>query len=425
VTDISTLLEETEVQSKKGKLSNFNKLWLGETVSYFGTQITNVAFPLTALVILHATAMELGIINALTFLPFLLFTLFIGVYVDRRSKKMILMTSNIARALLLLCIPIAYWFGLLSIWFMYVITFSIGIFTIAFDAAFQTFIPELIPTNQLVKANAKFISSSSTATVAGPGLGGYLTQIFNSVIAILINVFTFLFSAICIWKIDSKEMPIKQTQQRLNMKKDIFEGIVFILKHPYIRPITLEAATYNIFSEMIMTLILIYAKQDLHLSAGVIGLFFSFDGIGAILGSILTGFVVKKIGIGPATIISMVVACCGPLFILFNSGSSTIISIIIMIGFFFNGIGLGLSNVTCTTIRQTIIPKNILALSLTSSRLLTWGPIPIGALLSGWLGDSIGLRAALLVGVIGLPFAAVWPLASRLWKLKSVEEYSE
>ncbi|WNB93370.1 MFS transporter [Bacillus sp. NEB1478] len=404
------------------RLSDFGKLWVGETISLFGSQISNVAFPLTAVGILNATSKELGILNALAFSPFLLFTLFAGLYADRSIKKTTLITANFGRAFLLLLIPIAYYFNYLSIELMYIITFLAGIFTVFFDATFQSYIPSLVPNEHLVKANAKLIASSSTATVAGQGIGGYLVQLFGSVLTIFIDAVSYMISAFCLIFIKKEENRPDTADSKLQIKANLSEGFQVIFKNPYIRPIVFEAANYNFFSQIIMTIILIYAKIELHLSAGVIGLFFSCGGVGAIIGSLSTEKVSRRIGIGPATIVSMILACTGPLLIPFAYGSPVMISSMIMMGFFLNGIGLGLSNVTCTTIRQTLIPSVLLGRALSCSRLSTWGTIPLGALSGGYLGEYLGLQETLFIGAVGLSFAPLWVVFSPLWKLKIVSQ---
>ncbi|PLS17361.1 hypothetical protein CVD28_12405 [Bacillus sp. M6-12] len=151
---------------------DFAKLWLGETISFFGTQISSVAFPLAAITLLEAFSTQVGILNASAYVPFLIFT-FAGVYVDRSKKRPILIVSNIGRSTMILLFPFAIYFDFLSIELMYIIVFILGFFTVFFDVTFQTYIPFLVDRDHLVKANARITASSSTAWIIGPGIGGF------------------------------------------------------------------------------------------------------------------------------------------------------------------------------------------------------------------------------------------------------------
>lgn len=395
------------------RFTDFEKLWVGETISYMGAQISIIGLPLAAISLLQVSSFELGLLNAFSFLPFLLLSLFAGVIVDRTSKRRVLIFANLGRAFFLLGIPVMYWLNELSIGIMCICAFLIGTCTVLFDAAFHPYIPKLIHQNRLVEANAKLIASSSVATTAGPGIGGFLIKLLGPMLALVVNSFSYLFSVIMLVAIKTVEQPTENRKSH-SIPKAIKNGLMFTLRNPTLRAIMGEAATYNFFSQAFTTLLFVYVQQQLKLSEITLGIFFSFGGVGALIGSILAKKAIAKIGIGPATVWSMIVGCSSLLLVPLASGTTNTRIVIILTGFLINGIGLGLSNVNCITLRQTIIPENMRATAMSASRLLTWGGIPLGALLGGIMGEVLGIRETLLLATMGMLLAPLWVILSPL-----------
>lgn len=408
-------------RTKRGsfRFTDFRKLWVGETISYMGTQLSVIGMPLAAVSLLQVSSFELGLLNAFSFAPFLLLSLFVGALVDRTSKRKVLIIANLGRAVFLLGIPVMFWFNGLSVEVMCICAFLIGTCTVLFDAAFHPYVPNLIHQDRLVEANAKLIASSSVATTAGPGIGGFLIKALGPMLALVVNSFSYLFSAIMLAGIKTEEKPA-ETRKNLSILKAVKNGFTFTLRNPILRAIMGEAAAYNFFSQAFTTILFVYVQQQLKLGEITLGIFFSFGGVGALIGSMLAKKAIAKIGIGPATVWSMIAACSSLLLVPLASGTTPIKMAVILSGFLINGIGLGLSNVSSITLRQTIIPENMRAAAMSASRLLTWGGIPLGALFGGIMGEMIGIQETLYLVTIGLLFAPLWVILSPLRNVREL-----
>ena len=185
--------------------ADFLRLWSAETISQIGTQVSQLALPLTAIIVLDASAFEVALLGALLFVPFLLFTLPAGVWVDRLRRRPILVAGDVLRGLLLASVPVAYALDALSIWQLYVVAFGVGVGTVFFDVAYQSYLPSLVRQDQLVDGNSKLEISRAGAFIAGPGLAGVLVGAITAPFAILVDAVSFLGSAAFLTRIRANE----------------------------------------------------------------------------------------------------------------------------------------------------------------------------------------------------------------------------
>lgn len=399
---------------------DFLKLWASETVSLFGAHVTTLALPLAAVLTLDATAGQVGILNAARFAPFIGVTLFAGVWVDRYGRRPILIWANFGRALLIGLIPLGAYLGFLRMEYLYAVAFLVGILTVFFDLAYQAYLPSLIEREQLTEGNSRLQASASAAEVGGPGLGGLLVQVMTAPYALLIDAISYVFSAVTLSTIRRRERkPDKDAEQPPTLEA-IRDGFKFTLGNPYLRPIAGEAATFNLFEQAILTVFVIYAVRELDLSAGLLGAIISTGAVGALLGSILAAYPVPRVGLGPTIVGSMVLACTAPLLIPIADGPRLLLVPLLMLAFFTYGVGLGVSSVHAVTLRQTITPDRLFGRMNASYRFFTYGAIPIGALLGGFLADAIGLRPAVFIASLGLLTALAWVLFSPVPKLRAM-----
>lgn len=402
--------------------SDFLKLWGGETVSLFGTQVTVLALPLTAVLTLEASPAELGFLNAARFAPFIAVILFAGVWVDRHRRRPVLIQTNAVRAVLIALIPLAAFLDLLRMEVLYVVGFSVGVLTVFFDLAYQSYLPSLVSRAQLTEGNSKLQASASAAEVGGPGLGGVLVQVATAPYALLIDAGSYLFSALALSGIRKGEPEPGEESDRLPAWAAIREGFSFTLRNPHLRPIAGEAATFNLFEQAIMTVFVVYAVRELDFSAGLLGLVISIGAAGAFLGSVLASFPERRYGLGPTIVGSMVVACSVPLAIPAISRATPLGVLLLALTFFIWGLAVAVSNVHVVSLRQAVTPDLLLGRMNASYRFFTYGAIPLGALLGGLLGETIGLRPTLLVGALGLLLALLWILLSPLGRLRELPE---
>jgi len=397
---------------------DFLKLWAGETVSLIGSQVTTLALPLTAVILLKATSMQLGFLYAAGFAPFLFLTLFAGVWVDHSRRRPILLVTNIGRAVLLSLIPVLAVMGWLRIEYLYVIAVLVGCLTVVFYLAFQAFLPVLVQREHLVEGNSKLSASQSIAEIGGPGLAGVLVQIVTAPIAMVVDALSFFVAAASVALIRTPESRPAASTNMHGLPREIGEGFRVTFSNRYLRAFAGEAATYNLFWQVILTVFVLYAVRELHYSAGILGLLFAVGSAGALCGALLTGYTARRIGVG-LTIVATAALGDVPLLVLpFITRSTTGALILLLCAFFLQGIGITGCNVHVDSIRQALIPDRLQGRANASYRLLVSGALPVGALLGGFLGAWIGLQLTLLVGAVGLLSTWLWIVFSPVPRLR-------
>jgi MFS family permease len=401
---------------------DFLKLWGGETISLFGTQITVLALPLTAVLTLDAGASELGVLNAARFAPFIAVILFAGVLVDRRQRHPILLQTNLGRALLIALVPAAAFTGLLSMELLYVVGFLVGVLTVFFDTAYQSYLPSLVDRSQLTAGNSRLEASRSAADVGGPGVGGLLVQLVTAPYALVVDAVSFLLSALILSSIRTKEAARPGGGEAPRVWAAIRDGFRFTFSNRYLRPIAGEAATYNLFEQAIMTVFVIYAVRELDLSAGLLGLIISAGAAGALVGAVFASYPERHYGLGRTIVGSMVLGCTVPLALPAIEGDPVRTVPLFALNFFVWGLAIAVSNVHVVSLRQASTPDHLLGRMNASYRFFTYGAIPVGALLGGFLGEAIGLRATLLASALGLLLALLWIVASAVPRLRELSE---
>src|SRR6266536_1880359 len=254
---------------------DFLKLWTGQSISEFGSQISQLAIPWLAAVGLHATPLEFSILNVLGFLPFILFALPAGVWVDRLRRKPILIIGDAARAVLLAAIPLLWARDLLEMWHLLVISFVVGVFTVFFDVAYQSYLPSLVDREHLVEGNAKLQTTVSTAQVAGPSLAGALIAAITAPYAIVLDAASFVVSTAFMIPIRRAEVLPSRSEgaPKPKMLPELKEGLAFVVRHPHLRAIASCTGSSNFFGAIGFTIALLYLVRTLHLSSFEVGFY--------------------------------------------------------------------------------------------------------------------------------------------------------
>lgn len=423
---VPTAIVGNGVRRRLGRLSvnpDYMRMWAGETISMFGSQVTYIAIPLTAALVLHAQPGEMGVLHAAGFAPFLLLTLFAGVWVDRKRRRPILIFANAGRAVLLALIPLSVLFGWLSMPQLYVISLLVGSLTVFFELAYQSYLPALVGKEELVEGNSKLQLSASMSSIGGPGIAGLLLEVLSAPFALLADAASFLVSAVMLLRIRTPEPQPQRSHAKGSFRREIGEGISIVFNNAYLRAFALEAASYNFFWNLIEAVYILYAVRELGASPLVIGLVFSLGSIGSLLGALVAARWADLFGLGRAITVSMAISCVSTLLIPL-AGDGVLGPWLVGAAFFVGGLGVTASVVHVVSLRQTVTPGHLLGRMNGSYRFITWGVIPIGALLGGFLGEVIGLRAALVVGAAGMSLAWLWVLFSpvpRLRKLSDLE----
>jgi MFS family permease len=400
---------------------DFRSLWAAETISVFGTGISQLALPLVAVITLEASAFQVALLGVIEFLPFILISLPAGVWVDRMRRKPILVTADIGRALLLASIPAAYWLDILTIWQLYVVGFVVGILTVFFDVAYQSYLPSLVARDQLVEGNSKLEISRSAAQLASPGLAGVLVEAVRAPGTVLLDAISFFLSAIFLFRIRAEERSPTRAERQAGpgMKEEVKEGLRWVFGNPYLRWIAASTATFNFFGNIIFAVYLVYAVRTLDIRPGVLGLIFTISSIGYLSGALLANRLSRRFGVGP-TIIIGAAGSVATLLLAVAPESNPIPFLIAAQAI--SGMGVPIYNITQVSFRQAITPERIQGRMNSVMRFIVWGVMPLGSLLGGALASWVSLRFAIWVGAIGMSLAVLPVLLSPVRTLREMPE---
>ncbi len=397
---------------------DFLKLWSGETISLFGTQITALALPLTAALVLKVSPAEMGFLATVEFLPFLFLSLFAGVWVDRLTRRPILIIADIGRGILLGTIQAAFFLNVLSIELLYVVGLLTGVMTVFFDLAYMSYLPALIERGQLVEGNGKLEISRSTAQISGPGLAGALVQLVSGPVAILLDAISYFVSALFIGLIKKPEVKeVRPFTHKKSIWREIGEGLGVVFGNPILRSIAACTGTNNFFSNILMVVFTLYMVNELRLEPAVIGLIFAISSIGSLVGAFGANRAALRFGLGWAIIGSSAISFIDLLIPLTGPGSPLTIPFLI-VALFLATLGSTVYNINQVSLRQAITPDRLQGRMNASMRFVVWGTIPVGSLIGGFLGQTFGLRATLLIGALGVSLSFLWVLFSPVRHLK-------
>jgi MFS family permease len=400
----------------------FLNLWAAETLSQFGAQITMITLPLIAALMLSASPLQMGILSAAMTAPTLLIGLFVGVWVDRLRRRPLLIAADLARGILLLGIPIAWWLGHLSIGVLYVVALTVGAFTVVFDVAYTSFLPSIVRRDQLVDGNSKLEMSVSTAQVGGPAMGGMLVGLMAAPLVILLDALSYLASALFILRIKDSERMSRSRPVRGTMSQDIVEGLRALVHDPILRSLAASSATVTLFGYAFLAVYVLYMIGDLGLGPGSVGLVFAAGGIGALIGAVMSAPAARRFGTGPTIVMSRLFFGLGGLLVPLALSFPSVALPLVVVSEWTQWMALVAGDVNARSLRQALTPDHLLGRINASFRFIVGGLIPVGSLLGGILGQFIGIRPTLLVGVGGMLLAFVWLLFVPLWQISAPPE---
>ncbi|MFJ2477826.1 MFS transporter [Streptomyces sp. NPDC087659] len=392
---------------------DFLKLWSGETVAQIGAQVTQLALPLLVLGVLDASASEVGLVTGMQLLPALCVTPLAGLLIDTWDRRRILLSVNLGRALALAVVPVLHFADALSIPALCAIAFVVGACTAVFEVAYIAYLPVIVRQDDLVEANSKLQASYSVSQIGGPGLGGLLTKSLGAWFAILANVASYLAAFVVLYLIRHRE-PARTGDTAANRPRfsDIFVSFGLLWRHRVLRVLTFQAGWFNFCEQAVMTLFLVYAVKELHMDAGGVGTVLALGALGSLLGATAAKPLGDRLGFSSTLVVSMGVASSAPLLLALTGGSDWSSFLLAVLAFGIYGFGLTIYNVHVVAFRQSVIPLDVIGRATAAYRMLTYGPFPLGALISGVLGERIGLWNAIstiaVISVIGwLAFALV------------------
>jgi MFS family permease len=399
------------------KNSDFVKLWLGQTVSHFGSGITGIALPLTAVLILAATPIQMGILGALDGVSVLVIGLLAGVWVDRLRRRPLLIATDLGRAFILSTIPLAALLGVLGIWQLYIVTALAGMLTVIFTVASPAYLPSLIPQESLVEGNSKLGMSDALAEIGGPAIAGPLVQLLSAPFAILFDSISFLFSACCVGLIRKPEPHLTTLEEKKSIFSDIIEGLRLVLKNPLLRSLAVSAGIFSLFGNFIGALYALYVIRQIGAPPIFLGLLVASGGLSALLGAFMAERVVLRFGLGKTVGIGLFMYGATGLLIPLAGGSVTFALILLFLSQFLGDASISIYFIAEVSLRQSLVPSNLLGRTNASMQFLSQGVAPLGALLAGILGGMIGLRLTIFIGVLGVMLAGTWLLLSPVRKV--------
>jgi MFS family permease len=380
----------------------YRRLWSSILISSFGGQVTLLALPLTAAVLLHASATQMGTLTAMEILPFVLLSLPTGVWLDRVRKLPVYVVGELAIALTVVTVPVAWWLGGLSIPWLYLVAFVIGAVNTTAGSAAQIVLTQIVPRTRLVEAHAKNSLASSAAEVTGPGAAGALIKLFGAPVALLATGVLLLVSASVLRGVAVREHP---GSGHVPFWPAMRQGLRFVRDQPLLMTMAVCVGVWQMCNQAAMVVQILFATRQLGLSERGVGLSYVALGVGTVIASASGHRVVRRLGPGPALTLGFAICGCGWLLLAVAPLNALGVACYALMLFSF-GVGAIFIFINFLSLRQSVTPGPMLGRMTSTMRWLILLPAGPGALLGGWLGEHVGLRAALgFAGVTALLLA--------------------
>ncbi len=377
--------------------ANFRRFYTGQAVSMLGDQLTGIALPLTAVLTLHAHAAQMGLLTAAYLVPNLLFALHAGVFVDRRkSRRRVMIVADLGRALLTLVVPVAYLAGHVSWPMLYVVAFAVGTLSTWFMVAYGSVFQSIVTREEYVAANSLINGTRGASGLIGTSIGGALVQLISGPGALVVDAASFLWSAVCLGRVKANEPPPATRE-----KAALGAGARWIRSSPVIRAELIGIATLNLFNYMYAALVILYAVTYLHINSGTLGVVLGIASIGTVVSSSLAGRYARRFGFGPGLIWACGIFTAPLILVPVASGPKWLVISLLFVAELLSGVGVMLLDILAGTINTAMIPPTMRARVSGAFTFVNYGVRPIGAVLGGVLGASLGVRSTLWIATIG------------------------
>lgn len=394
---------------------NFVTFWSGQTLSQFGAQVSALALPTIAVLLLHAGEFQVGVLKAAGVAAFLLVGLPAGAWIDRMRKRRVMIAADAVRALTLLVVPILWWTGALGIWALCVVALIIGTATVFFDVSYQSVIPALVPREQIPDANGKLESTNQLSEVGGPAIAGWLIGIVSAPIAILATVATYLASFVALNLTRDSEPP-RTPGEQVPLRTAVSEGLAWVLGNGLLRRIVATTAISNLFGTVASTLMPILLLRTLGFSVRTMGLLSSLASLGALAGALTSTRAMARIGPTRAIPIGAILFCAPTLLVPLAAGMPRAQAFVVLaVEGIVAGYGALLYNISQISLRQQITPHALLGRMNASIRFFVWGVLPVGSVVAGAVAAWIGLVPTLWIGAAGGLFSALPVILGPFW----------
>jgi MFS family permease len=399
---------------------DFLKLWAAQSVSDFGARITREGLPLAAVLTIRATPAQLGLLAALTLGPSLIVGLTAGGLVDRSRRRIILIGSDVLRALVLASVPLAAFMHWLSMGQLYVAAFVVGAASVLFDIADHAYLPGLVDRGLLLEANSKLGVTESLAEMGGPALAGILVQLLTAPLAIAVNAATYLISAVFLAGIRMPEPKLPRPESRPSLAADLAVGYAAVMREPLLRPLFITSLVQALFGAFFQTLYVVFAIRTLGFSPALLGVTIAMGGVGALGGALLFPALTRWAGFGPAIIVSALVSAASAFLIPFASGPK-VVAIAMMVAAQLLGDSFGVAMlIGIKSLQQLVFPAHLLGRAGATMRAAAGATAIVGAVAGGLLAGPFGIRPMLFVAAAGILAGLIWTIVSPLRSLRAL-----
>jgi MFS family permease len=388
--------------------ANFVHLWGAATVSTFGSLVTRTALPFTAILLLDASPSDIGVLRVAELLPGFVFGLVAGAWVDRLRRKPIMIATDLGRALFIITIPGAAFLGWLGLGQLYVIAALVSALSVFFDVAYQSFLPALVKNDELVEANSKLSAAMSVAEASAFSSAGWLIQLLTAPVAMLIDALTFLASAGLVARIREPEFQIVPSSAgaRPSIASDVMEGLHAVWQQPILRGMVVAGLAQNLAFGLIGTVFLLYVNQEVGFDPGILGMIFAVGGVSSFVGAMIAGRL-PRFGIGAIMVVSLLLAAIGEAFVPLATAANAI-GVLFLVGQqIVADSALTVYDINQVSLRQAIAPAHVLGRINASVRVTEFGAVLLGTVIAGYIGETVGLRETLWLGVALSLLAAV------------------
>ncbi|GAB7037548.1 MULTISPECIES: MFS transporter [Catenuloplanes] len=397
----------------------FRTYWSAHVVSLVGEQISYIALPLLAVLTVGAGPAEMGYLTAAALIPNLLFSLAAGAWVDRRPiKRHIMIGADLARAGLLLVVPVLAFAGLLELWHLYAIAFLTGTLTLFFEVANNSLFASVVRRSDYIRANSLLNGARAMSYVAGPSAGGLLVQAITAPFALIADAVSYLGSALLLLRIRPDESAAVSTAE----ESGVLSGLRFIARSAVLRSLLLGVTVLNLFNYVYHALFILYATTALGLSAGQLGVLIGVASIGGVLGATVTGPLIRRIGVGPVAIAGFVFFPLPLVLVPLAAGGEPTIMAMVFAAEFLSSIGLMMLDIAVGSLQTAATPMTRLSLVSGAKRTVNYGVRPLGALLGGFLGETIGVHPTIWIASVGAVTGTVFVLFSPIPRLRDLPE---
>jgi MFS family permease len=401
--------------------ARFRSYWAGQAISQFGDRVTELALPLIAVVILKASPAQVGLLTAAVWLPYLI-SLLVGSWVDhQRQKRRLLVIADLARAVVLMSLPIAYAFRAVTLLQLFAVALLTGLGQVFFNTAYPTVFVNLVPREAYIDANSKFSTTRSISFIAGPAVGGLLIQILTAPVAVIVDAISFLASAFLVGRIPMTEREL-HVDDSVSLWRRAIEGMTFLVHHRYLRVTLACATTVNFFSFVGSALLVLFASRTLGLSAGLIGTAFGIGATGGLVGALAAPRLAERFGMGTIIIAGAIIFPAALAVPVLAAGPTLAKMSVLAIAEFFSGVGVMLFDVNLNSLQTSVTPDGMRSRVAGAFSTINYGVRPFGAVVGGVLGSGIGLRPTLIVAATGGALSCLWLLPSPIRRVKGLAE---